>query len=54
MVCELERGDGDYLGFMLGATVVILFSIPHVSREEEDGANVLSDFLISVSRYEEG
>jgi len=54
MVCELERGDADYLGCMLGSAVVILFFVPHVCSVEKDGADVLRDFLTSVSRYEGG
>ena len=50
MVCELERGDVDYLGCMLGYAVVILIIVPHVCCVENDGADVLRDFLTSVSR----
>ena len=45
MICELERGNIDYLGCMLGSAVVILFFVPHVFRVEEDGADVLRDFF---------
>ena len=35
MICELERGNIDYLGCMLGSAVVILFFVPHVCHVQK-------------------